>query len=320
MAHSARSLSVLIGFLVVVSMQGCASTEQPQWQIEQGMSRAEIEQKLGKPVQETPADGATLSTYDLVIDGNEMSAYVGHLGGCVGGCALAMMFIVPVAMVVDATGMFDEETELYVVYGKDDRAMFFGTGERGREDIAEFVQIYARAMQGEESAKIELDQILVEGRSIQGVRMHRKYLEAQRELQKKIAPIKSDAEAGNVDAQFQLGSYPGLRQEEKWVWLCRAANQGHASASYRVAEHFRYGHRPISQDYKKAYTWYVLSMRFGSPQIKTWSREEQDYIPALKALEKEMVPDEIVQARQSAADWKPSPSECEIERTKPPGS
>jgi TPR repeat protein len=78
------------------------------------------------------------------------------------------------------------------------------------------------------------------------------------------------AEAGDVDAQFRLGSYYDSldrtteHQELAFKWMLMAAEQGHAAAQADVAHHYRMG-TGVKSDLKEAVKWYTRAAEQGDP-------------------------------------------------------
>jgi hypothetical protein len=69
------------------------------------------------------------------------------------------------------------------------------------------------------------------------------------------------AEEGNAEAQLQL--YWSTKGTKRLAWLCRAADQGHADAQYRLGLLHRYGNEGLRQDPMLAYMWYRLAASKG---------------------------------------------------------
>lgn len=90
-----------------------------------------------------------------------------------------------------------------------------------------------------------------------------------------VANLEQQALNGNVDAQFQIGTYYLLLQEpvaERWI--CEAASRGHAKAQLQYGHWFNedrsredmFPFIPISPDNRTAFLWYSLAARNGEPR------------------------------------------------------
>jgi uncharacterized protein len=74
--------------------------------------------------------------------------------------------------------------------------------------------------------------------------------------------LRSRADAGEAEAQYQLGSMYWEGKEidqdrnEALKWYQRAAQHGHQAAQFKVAELYEAG-QGVSQDYVRASQWYA---------------------------------------------------------------
>jgi len=69
------------------------------------------------------------------------------------------------------------------------------------------------------------------------------------------------AERGDAEAQLQL--YWSPREPNRLSWLCRAADQGHPDAQYRLGLLHQHGNEGVSHDPVRAYMWYRLAAANG---------------------------------------------------------
>jgi|SRR5579862_1266483 len=82
-----------------------------------------------------------------------------------------------------------------------------------------------------------------------------------------VPALLAKANAGDLDAQFTLGSY---LSDQMWAspdaqrWLRSAADKGHARAQDRVGSLYAAG-RGVKQDYKEAQRWYQMAEKSGLP-------------------------------------------------------
>jgi len=221
-------MSKPIAILVVaaISLYGCSGNIEQETvrSIEIGTSRAEVEEILGEPVTSEETSVGIIHTYSFNIDANESSSLPDNYGGCVGPCAMAQLVNLPVTLLVDASGAFDEEKELHIVYGEDDRI-------------------------------IELIRFIPERDSPENAILSERQIAAQRGL------TISQAQNGDPEAQYTVARMnSGL---DRFMWLCRAAMNGHAKARFEMGISREYGYRPVNKDLVLAYVWYVLADRSG---------------------------------------------------------
>ena len=145
------------------------------------------------------------------------------------------------------------------------------------------------------------------------------------------------AEKGNADAQYQLGmAYYGAPGEppdypQAATWLQKAAEQGHAEAQYKLATMYMTS-KVGPKDVHKAAEWYLKSAELGNSEAQysigflysrgagvpkdnllsyMWlflSAEQGNPrgISNLKGAEHKLTPDQIVQAKAMAEQWKAS--------------
>lgn len=121
--------------------------------------------------------------------------------------------------------------------------------------------------------------------------------------------LEDRARQGDAESQYQLGRFlaPDIflapDKESGWKWYCLAANRGHREAQFTLGILFEWGYGPVQMDLVRAYVWYALAE--GSPS----AARHRDQIAA------NMTPEQIAEAEQLAAEWKPDPSACEAETT-----
>lgn len=111
--------------------------------------------------------------------------------------------------------------------------------------------------------------------------------------------------AKHGDAEAQLQYYYYLRRQkpmEAHIWLCKAADQGHPQARYRLALLYENGYEGIKKDLIRAYIWYRLSENTGN----SWGGKKA------QILEKEYLDThDLVIAKKTIKEWKPG--QCMIE-------
>ena len=110
---------------------------------------------------------------------------------------------------------------------------------------------------------------------------------------------KAKAEAGNVDAQYNLGEMyrkgEGVEQDFKEVvkWYQKAAGQGNAPAQSNLGVMY-YNGKGVPQDYMTAYVWYNIAAAKGDQDAKnTKSEVAKKMTPAQIAKAGELVKEMI---------------------------
>ena len=306
-------------WICLAVLVGCESVDRKNvYTINAGDPRKDVEAILGDAVEIKETDLGSIYTYETVVDARERDSLPDNYRGCGGGCAMAYLIIMPVTVLLDASGFRDEKKRFYAAYDTEDNVVVIS---EEKSDIVEYWQIDAKAGGGDKTAQNKLRLILEEGKSIKYIQnLREKAAEEKRRLARiaaEIAPLASKAEQGDLEAQYHLGTHSGLDDQEKWIWLCRAAHQGHIRASNRLAASYfhydTYERLPMERNLVKAYSWYAITMRFGSPTIKVWSRRQQSYVPALEELRNQMTRTETAEAERLVSTWEPSPAKCEAE-------
>ena len=127
-----KSISVTLVASIGLVLQGCASNVEPEnvRSIAVGTPRAEVEEVLGEPVASRDTDLGLIYTYSFSYDSKESDALPDDISGCVGGCAMAYLLILPAILIIDAAGVFDEETFLTVIYDEQDRIALVLEGDQ----------------------------------------------------------------------------------------------------------------------------------------------------------------------------------------------
>jgi len=122
-----------------------------------------------------------------------------------------------------------------------------------------------------------------------------------------VASLERQAIAGDVEAQFQIGTYYLLLQEPAAEqWICEAASRGHAKAQLQYGHWFNEDrHREdlfpfiaIAPDNATAYLWYSLSASNGEPRAPHF-RDSLRYSGLAAAS--------VQQADMRLAGWAPGP-------------
>lgn len=227
------SKPVAILVVAAIVLYGCSGNieQEAVRSIEIGTYRAEVEEVLGEPVASEQTNVGVIHTYSFDVDADESDSLPDDYGGCVGACAMAYMLILPATVIVDASGVFDEERQLYVVYGPDNRV-------------------------------VELARTVPEGTSSEdAILRQRQWREESAE--RRLITL-GQAENGNPEAMYQYANVLSINeQSERLRWYCRAAQAGHAKAQYTLGNYYRLGLVHIEQDVILAYAWYTLSFEGG---------------------------------------------------------
>lgn len=90
--------------------------------------------------------------------------------------------------------------------------------------------------------------------------------EAAQDLDRALADVRIRAGAGDVTAQFSLGSnlyFATTRTSEAVEWFRRAAEQGHADAEVQMGQMYDFGFG-VPQDDRQALEWYRRAAGHGS--------------------------------------------------------
>jgi hypothetical protein len=122
-----------------------------------------------------------------------------------------------------------------------------------------------------------------------------------------VAALEQRAAAGDVEAQFQLGTYHmGRRDPAAQRWICEAASRGHPGAQLQFGHWYNEDREredlfpfiPIEPDNATAFLWYRLAERNGEPRA-THFRDSVSFaqLPAPRLREVDL----------RVADWSPGP-------------
>ena len=112
--------------------------------------------------------------------------------------------------------------------------------------------------------------------------------------------LETVANRGDRWAQLQL--YYSRGGIEGLVWLCRAADQAHPQARYRLGVLYEKGSAILPNDYVKAYQWYMLGSAVGD----YWSKK------AAKRIRNNLTPEQLIDGERLISDWHPGQCEREI--------
>lgn len=115
------------------------------------------------------------------------------------------------------------------------------------------------------------------------------------------------ANAGSVDAiylygvRLMLGDGVPKNERAATLWIERAAQRGNAAAALILGRSVGDGLKASPEQNIEAFTWLTLAARRGKGQIQT------DAAQALRKLQPNMVPSDVLTAAQRAAAWHPLP-------------
>jgi len=123
-----------------------------------------------------------------------------------------------------------------------------------------------------------------------------------RDLARAIYWYTHAAEQGNTPAQYWLcvmhreGIGVPRDYAEAFYWCHRAAEKGHAAAMFAVGQFYFDGlGNGFIRDHVRAYIWFTLADAQG----------DEDAQRMLTALEEDMAPKQVAEARRLAGQWKP---------------
>lgn len=121
-----------------------------------------------------------------------------------------------------------------------------------------------------------------------------------------IQKLRADAEKGDADAQFQLGSAfqmgDGVQQSDLQAihWITKAANQNNADAQFNLGMAYRGGYG-VPQDSVMSYMWLELAIQNGSVKAFDLRRD----------VASSMSLNQIEEGKYKARRWKPPVDEEE---------
>ena len=122
----------------------------------------------------------------------------------------------------------------------------------------------------------------------------------------------TDSEFIDPRIHVSIGGNYGIEEQYQWYvarppcdptrlpYLCRAADGGHPNAQIEVGRHFAEGVCGVRQDLRHAYVWYSLA-KTSLPEIAH-----------LRLIVPKMTSEQIAEAEQMLADWKPGQCEREL--------
>ena len=117
----------------------------------------------------------------------------------------------------------------------------------------------------------------------------------------------SRAEQGDREAQLQLyWNTVAYDISSAHRWVCRAADQGHPDARYRIGLLYHYGNEGLPRDSVWAYVWYSLAANTGNHNA---ARTLEWFTP-------EIQPSQIKEGDRLIHAWRPG--ECEAQLAGPP--
>ena len=117
-----------------------------------------------------------------------------------------------------------------------------------------------------------------------------------------VAALRVKANAGDADAQFNLGVWynfgHGVPQDsaQAVAWIRKAADQGLVGAQFNLGNAYRDGHG-VPQDYVEAHKWINLAASRAS------AADQKRYAEARDSLAKLMTPAQLAEAQKLASAW-----------------
>jgi hypothetical protein len=121
-----------------------------------------------------------------------------------------------------------------------------------------------------------------------------------------VTHMRASAEAGNVEAQFNLavivgngfddrGRFIGAQRDEALLWLRKAADGGLCRAQCKLAQTFAEGDTP--EEWEEACAWFLVALDNGDGGSRQAARD------VYEKLARVLQPDQIERAQISAKAW-----------------
>ncbi|MCD6073776.1 MAG: repeat, subfamily [Rhodospirillales bacterium] len=122
-----------------------------------------------------------------------------------------------------------------------------------------------------------------------------------------VTHMRTSAEAGNVDAQFNLavilangfddrGRFIGAQREEALTWLQKAADAGLCRAQCKLAQTFAENDSP--EDQETACTWFLVALDNRDGGSRQAARDGYEKLARI------MAPEQLERARKTARAWR----------------
>jgi hypothetical protein len=111
--------------------------------------------------------------------------------------------------------------------------------------------------------------------------------------------LEERAKKGDSDAAYALSVFGNYDLNERWKWLCQAADGGSADARNTLGHHYRFGWTPVDRDLSKAYMWFTLAMQVATGDDLTHTKS------VIEELLSQLTPTQISAAKLFFKDWKP---------------
>ncbi len=166
-------------------------------------------------------------------------------------------------------------------------AALYAEGKGAPQDSREAARLYrAAADQNHAGAQYYLGRMYEHGTTVEG------------DDEEAVRWYMAAAEQGNLEARLALGRMynggKGVSQDEAHAlyWFHKAAERNYQDAQFALGLMYK-----ADGDYEEAYKWFWLASRDGPGS----NAEAQQ---SLTALEKEMDPDDVEEAKQTAEQWR----------------
>ena len=122
-----------------------------------------------------------------------------------------------------------------------------------------------------------------------------------------VTHMRTSAEAGNADAQFNLavilgngfddhGRFIGAQREEALTWLRKAADAGLCRAQCKLAQTFAEGDTPEEQE--EACAWFLVAL------ANTDGGGRQEARDGYEKIARVLLPEQVARARITAKAWR----------------
>ena len=123
-----------------------------------------------------------------------------------------------------------------------------------------------------------------------------------------VAALRVKANAGDADAQFNLGVWynfgHGVPQDsaQAVAWIRKAADQGLVGAQFNLGNAYRDG-QGVPQDYVEAHKWFNLAASRMAAANQQQLADTRTRLEARDAVAKLMTPTQIEAAQKLASAW-----------------
>lgn len=264
-------LIILLPFLVALA--GCAAMSGVEPTdlsfIRAGVTEADVEQVLGKPVAQRRENFGSLNAY--TYDQGTDAVLPQNYRGCVGACAMAYLIILPLSVLEHGDIVSKQKGSISMVFDTDWKLAFaaaYHSPTAATESLPDIAGKYSAFLSGDAKAAYALGEIALAP-------------------QQKAELLEAAAKGGYADAQYELGNIYKLgdgfaRDQSKAVtWWREAAAQGHALACMKIADAYRFG-KGVPRNETEARFWLTKAADAGNIEARQilYKESERDAVTA----------------------------------------